>query len=53
MPPLVGVPPQKYVEDIPGVHGEVHAKFGLDPSSSLGGERRQTNRQTHLSVLYI
>ncbi len=24
----------------------VHAKFGLDPSSSLGGEWRQTNKQT-------
>ncbi len=39
------------------VQGEVHAKFGSDPSSSLGGEwqqtDRQTDRQTHLSVLYI
>ncbi len=28
------------------VQGEVHAKFGPDPSSSLGGEWRQTNKQT-------
>ena len=46
MPPLVGVPPKKYVEDIPMVQGEVHAKFSPDPSSSLGGEWRQTNKQT-------
>ncbi len=28
------------------VQGEVHAKFGPDPFSSLGGEWRQKNRQT-------
>ena len=28
------------------VQGEVHAKFGPDPSSSLGEEWRQTKRQT-------
>ncbi len=28
------------------VQWEVHAKFGPDPSSSLGGEWRQTNKQT-------
>ncbi len=28
------------------VQGEVHANFGPDPSSSLGGEWRQTNKQT-------
>ncbi len=28
------------------VEGEVHAKLGPDPSSSLGGEWRQTNKQT-------
>ncbi len=54
---MVWVPPKKYLEDIPRVQGEVHAKFGPDLSSSLGGEWRQTNkqtdRQTHLSVLYI
>ncbi len=57
MPPLVGVPPKKYVEDIPMVQGEVHAKFGSDPSSSLGGEWRQTNKQTNKQtdtfLLYI
>ncbi len=42
----MGVPPKKYVEDIPMVKGEVHAKFGPDLSSSLGGEWRQTNKQT-------
>ena len=54
------VPPKKYVEDIPRVQGEVHANFGPDPSSSLGGELetnkqtdRQTDRQTDLSVLYL
>ncbi len=28
------------------VLGEVHANFGPDPSSSMGGEWRQTNKQT-------
>ena len=45
IPPLVGVPPQKNVEDIPMVQGEVHAKFCPDSSSSLGGKWRQTNKQ--------
>ncbi len=44
--PLVGVSPKKYVEDISMFQGKVHANFGLDPSSNLGGEWRQTNRQT-------
>ncbi len=44
--PLVGVPPKKYVEDIHRVQGAIHAKVGPDPSSSLGGEWQQTDRQT-------
>ncbi len=28
------------------VKGKVHAKFSANPSSSLGGEWRETNRQT-------
>ncbi len=37
------------------VQGEVHAKFGLDPSSSLGGVWRQTNKQTnrHIFLFYM
>ncbi len=53
IPPLVGVPPKKYVEDIPEVQWEVHAKFGLDPSSSLGGEWRQTNKQTDTPFCFL
>ncbi len=53
VPPLVGVPPKKYVEDIPRVQGEVHAKLGPDPSSSVGGEWRQTNKQTNTPFCFI
>ncbi len=49
----MGVPPKKYVEDIPRVQGEVHAKFGPDPSSSLGGEWQQTDRQTDTPFCFI
>ena len=35
------------------VQGEVHAKFGPDPFSSLGGEWRQTNKQTDTPFCYI
>ncbi len=51
--PLMGVPPKKYVEDIRMVQGEVHAKFGSDPSSSLGGDWQQTDRQTDTPFCYI
>ncbi len=34
-----------YVEVIHRVQGDVLANFGSDPSSSLGEERKQTDRQ--------
>ncbi len=51
----MGVPQKKYVEDIPKVQGGVHANFGEDPSSSLGEEWQQTDRQTdrHTFLFYI
>ena len=54
VPPFVGVPFKKYVEDIPGVHGEVHANLCPDPFCSLGGEWEQTHKLTdrHTFLLY-
>ena len=30
------------------VHVRIHAKFGEDPTKSLGGEEKQINRQTDI-----
>ena len=47
---LVVVPSKKYVEDIPGVQGKVHANFGLHvcirPVVWKENEDKQTDRQT-------
>ncbi len=50
-----GSPPKKFLDNIPKVHGEVHAKFGWNPSSSLAAKPctdRQTNKQTGLFYVY-
>ena len=46
LPPLGGSTPKRYFRD----HGVVHAKFGWNPSSSLGS--KQTNKQ-RASSIYI
>ncbi len=51
--PRWGVNPKKYFEVTNRVQGEVHAKFGWNPSSSLGSKSEQTNKQTNRPVLYI
>ncbi len=44
--PLGGSTQKKYFEVTHRVQGEVHAKFGWNPSSSFGSKSEQTNRQT-------
>ncbi len=41
-----GFNPKKYFEVAHRVQGEVHAKFGWNPASSLGAKSEQTNKQT-------
>ncbi len=41
------------MEDIPRLQGEVHENFGPDPSSSLGEELEQTDRQTDAPACFI
>ncbi len=48
IPPLGGSTQKKYFEVTHRVQGEVHAKFGWNPSSSLGAKSKQTDRQTGL-----
>ncbi len=45
--------PKKYFEVTHRVQGEVHAKFGWNPFSSLGSKSKQTNKQTDRYLLYI
>ena len=56
-PPGGGQPKKKYFEVTHRVQGEVHAKFGWNPSSSLSSKSEQTNkqtdRQTGLVYIYI
>ena len=57
IPPLVESTPKKYFEVTHRYQWVAHAKFGLNPSSSLGSKSAQTNkqtdRQTDLSFMYI
>ncbi len=55
IPSLGGPTQKKYFEVTHRVQGEVHAKFGWNPSSSLGFKSEQTSKQpdTPLSYVYI
>ncbi len=51
--PLGGSTEKKYFEVTHRVQGEVHAKFGWNPSSSLGSKSEQTNKQTDRQASFI
>ncbi len=48
-----GATQKKYFEVTHRVQGEVHAKFGWNPSSSLGFKSEQTSKQPDRPLLYI
>ncbi len=51
--PFLGGHAQKgFFEVIHRVQGVVHAKFGGDPSSSLGSKSKQINKQTPHFYMY-
>ncbi len=53
IPPLGGSTQKKYFEVTHRYQWVAHAKFGWNPSSSLGSKSEQTNKQTDRQASFI